>query len=161
MSKNLIMASGAPLRAFLCTSLKSIHLAQEDRLIQNALRLRRAFLYNALHFENVSVISFFIYSLFILWFLNIQNIPKTKQHLLVTCNPPHLPKEFLLKWSTGQYVPSVAALRASFELGNIQGKRGIWFCGAYHGKLHKQVWYFFKDNTWMFYLDSSDTFSIL
>ncbi|KMT16559.1 hypothetical protein BVRB_3g048510 isoform B [Beta vulgaris subsp. vulgaris] len=67
------------------------------------------------------------------WLNVLLNIAKTKQHLLVTCNPPHLPKEFLLKWSTGQYVPSVAALRASFELGNIQGKRGIWFCGAYHG----------------------------
>ncbi|XP_015892600.3 uncharacterized protein LOC107426818 [Ziziphus jujuba] len=43
------------------------------------------------------------------------------------------PKQTLLKWSTGHPVPSVAASKASLELHHIQGKRGIWFCGAYQG----------------------------
>ncbi|KAL2921273.1 Sphingolipid C9-methyltransferase, partial [Bienertia sinuspersici] len=67
------------------------------------------------------------------WLNVLQNIPKTNLPLLMTCNPPHLPEKFLLKWSTGQCIPSVAAMRASLELDNIQGKRGIWYCGAYHG----------------------------
>ncbi|XP_056694663.1 uncharacterized protein [Spinacia oleracea] len=67
------------------------------------------------------------------WLNMLQNIPKTNLPLLMTFDPPHVPEKFLLKWSTGHCIPSVAATRASLELGDIQGKRGIWFCGAYHG----------------------------
>ncbi|KHG07382.1 Ribosomal L11 methyltransferase [Gossypium arboreum] len=35
----------------------------------------------------------------------------------------------MLKWSTSCAIPSVAASKGSLELGQIQGKRGIWFCG--------------------------------
>ncbi|KAJ9700768.1 hypothetical protein PVL29_006200 [Vitis rotundifolia] len=52
---------------------------------------------------------------------------------LVTLNPPHTPDHTLLKWSTSHPVPSVAASKALLELDHIQGKRGIWFCGAYQG----------------------------
>ncbi|KAK4732615.1 hypothetical protein R3W88_025603 [Solanum pinnatisectum] len=37
----------------------------------------------------------------------------------------------LLKWRTSHPVPSVAASKASRELHQIQGKRGIWFFGVY------------------------------
>lgn len=36
-------------------------------------------------------------------------------------------------------MPSIAASKASLELETIQGKRGIWFCGAYQGM---QSWQF-------------------
>ncbi|XP_055813748.1 uncharacterized protein LOC129883174 isoform X2 [Solanum dulcamara] len=52
---------------------------------------------------------------------------------LVTLNPPHPPEHTLLKWRTSHPVPSVAASKASHELHQIQGKRGIWFCGEYQG----------------------------
>ncbi|KAF6170021.1 hypothetical protein GIB67_034413 [Kingdonia uniflora] len=51
----------------------------------------------------------------------------------VTFNPPIKPENTLLKWSKSHPIPSVAASKASFELNAIQGKKGIWFCGAYHG----------------------------
>lgn len=64
----------------------------------------------------------------------LQNIDETSLPFLVTLNPDHAPDHTLLKWSTGHPVPSVAAAKASLELDHIQGKRGIWFCGAYQGK---------------------------
>lgn len=67
------------------------------------------------------------------WCSNLQNIEETDLPYLVTLNPPHQPENVLLKWRTGHPVPSVAATKASLDLGNIQGTRGIWFCGAYQG----------------------------
>lgn len=67
------------------------------------------------------------------WCLSLQNIEETNLPYLVTLNPPHQPQNVLLKWRTGHPVPSVAATKASLDLGNIQGTRGIWFCGAYQG----------------------------
>lgn len=64
----------------------------------------------------------------------MQNIRDTELPYLVTLNPPHTPEHTLLKWSTGHPIPSVAASKASIELDHIQGKRGIWFCGAYQGE---------------------------
>ena len=66
---------------------------------------------------------------------NLQNIDGTKLPFLVTLNPKQTPQQTLLKWSTGHPIPSVAASKASLELHHIQGKRGIWFCGAYQGEL--------------------------
>ncbi|KAL2921236.1 Tuberculostearic acid methyltransferase UfaA1 [Bienertia sinuspersici] len=63
----------------------------------------------------------------------MQNIPETGLPLLLTLNPPQPPENILLKSSTRVLVPSIAAMKASRELSNIQGQRGIWFCGAYHG----------------------------
>ncbi|KAA3485366.1 cyclopropane-fatty-acyl-phospholipid synthase family protein [Gossypium australe] len=62
-----------------------------------------------------------------------KNLGETSLPFLVTLNPDYTPQHTLLKWRTGHPVPSVAATKASLELDRIQGKRGIWFCGAYLG----------------------------
>ncbi|OIT34137.1 hypothetical protein A4A49_16593 [Nicotiana attenuata] len=67
------------------------------------------------------------------WLNIIQNLGDSKLPYLVTINPPHTPENTLLKWTTSHPIPSVAASKASCELDQIQGKRGIWFCGAYQG----------------------------
>ncbi|XP_044968567.1 uncharacterized protein LOC123428428 [Hordeum vulgare subsp. vulgare] len=68
------------------------------------------------------------------WLNHIQKIESVKP-FLVTLNPPCVPDHVLLKWSTSLPVLSVAAAKAYLQLDQIQGKRGIWFCGAYqsHG----------------------------
>nr|CAB3457529.1 unnamed protein product [Digitaria exilis] len=68
-----------------------------------------------------------------------KNIESTDRPFLVTLNPPHVPDHVLQKWYTSHPVPSVAAAKASLELHHIQGNRGIWFCGAYQGKLLDQL----------------------
>ncbi|XP_049360891.1 uncharacterized protein LOC125825610 [Solanum verrucosum] len=67
------------------------------------------------------------------WLNIIQNLGDSKLPYLVTLDPPHTPEHTLLKWTTSHPVPSVAGSKASCELYQIQGKRGIWFCGAYQG----------------------------
>ncbi|KAL6571395.1 hypothetical protein OROHE_003038 [Orobanche hederae] len=67
------------------------------------------------------------------WLNILQNISETGLPFLVTLNPPSTPQHTLFKWSTGHPIPSVAATKASTELNLIQGKRRIWFCGAYQG----------------------------
>ncbi|GAY45449.1 hypothetical protein CUMW_089570 [Citrus unshiu] len=67
------------------------------------------------------------------WLNVLQNNGETGVPFLATLNPDHTPENTLLKWSTSNQVPSVAASKASLELDLIQGKRGIWFCGAYQG----------------------------
>ncbi|KAF8401963.1 hypothetical protein HHK36_012914 [Tetracentron sinense] len=67
------------------------------------------------------------------WLNVLQNLGETSLPFLVTLNPPHIPRHTMLKWSTSHPVPSVAASKAWLELDEIQGKRGIWFCGAYQG----------------------------
>ncbi|KAK6161285.1 hypothetical protein DH2020_004666 [Rehmannia glutinosa] len=52
---------------------------------------------------------------------------------LLTLNPPRTPENTLYKWSTSHPIPSVAASKATSELKLIQGKRRLWFCGAYQG----------------------------
>ncbi|KAJ0963683.1 hypothetical protein J5N97_028805 [Dioscorea zingiberensis] len=61
------------------------------------------------------------------------NLGSNNLHFLITINPQFTPKHEILKWSINHPIPSVAACKASLELENIQGKRGIWFCGAYQG----------------------------
>lgn len=67
------------------------------------------------------------------WLNVLQNLGETEKPFLVTLNPSHMPDHTVLKWTTGHPVPSVAASKASLEIGRIQGKRRIWFCGAYQG----------------------------
>ncbi|WOK95387.1 hypothetical protein Cni_G04094 [Canna indica] len=67
------------------------------------------------------------------WLNLLQNLGSTELPFLVTLNPPHIPKQTLLKWRTSHPFPSVAASKASAELNRIQGKRAIWFSGAYQG----------------------------
>ncbi|KAL6971246.1 cyclopropane-fatty-acyl-phospholipid synthase [Sarracenia purpurea var. burkii] len=74
------------------------------------------------------------------WLNVLQNIDEKKLPYLVTLNPPRIPEHTLLKWSTGHPIPSVAASKASLELDHVQGKRGIWFCGAYQGEHLSSFW---------------------
>ncbi|KAH6778073.1 Cyclopropane-fatty-acyl-phospholipid synthase [Perilla frutescens var. frutescens] len=67
------------------------------------------------------------------WLDILQNIEEKGQPFLVTLNPPSTPEHTLLNWSTGHPIPSVAASKALSQLNFIQGKRSIWFCGAYQG----------------------------
>ncbi|KAI3451310.1 hypothetical protein Pfo_007975 [Paulownia fortunei] len=67
------------------------------------------------------------------WLNAAQNINETGLPFLLTINPPRTPEHTVLKWSTSHPIPSVAASKASAELSVIQGKRRIWFCGAYQG----------------------------
>ncbi|KAF6135749.1 hypothetical protein GIB67_028605 [Kingdonia uniflora] len=69
-------------------------------------------------------------------FLLLKCITETELPLLVTLNPPIKPENTLLIWSTSHPFPSVTASKASLELNAIQGKRGIWFCGAYQDQLY-------------------------
>ncbi|KAJ1288402.1 hypothetical protein BS78_02G086800 [Paspalum vaginatum] len=66
------------------------------------------------------------------WLNALQNIGSSTP-FFVTINPPHVPNHVLLKWHTRQLVPTMAATKATSELNNIQGKRGVWFCGPYQG----------------------------
>uniref|UniRef100_A0ACD5YUX1 Uncharacterized protein n=1 Tax=Avena sativa TaxID=4498 RepID=A0ACD5YUX1_AVESA len=66
------------------------------------------------------------------WLNHIQEIESARTFLL-TLNPPCVPDHVLLKWSTSLHVPSVAAAKDYLQFDQIQGKRGIWFCGAYQG----------------------------
>ncbi|KAL3506177.1 hypothetical protein ACH5RR_031559 [Cinchona calisaya] len=70
-----------------------------------------------------------------------KNLGESGLPYLVTLNPPHTPDYTLLKWSTGHPVPSVAASKASTQLNQIQGKRGIWFCGTYQGIVIPRPWF--------------------
>ncbi|KAK1311206.1 hypothetical protein QJS10_CPA08g01585 [Acorus calamus] len=65
--------------------------------------------------------------------LQVQNTENTSLPFLVTLNPPHAPQQNLLKWTTIHLIPSTAAAKASLDLDEIQGKRGIWFSGSYQG----------------------------
>ncbi|KAK6929728.1 Amine oxidase [Dillenia turbinata] len=68
------------------------------------------------------------------WLNVLQNVGDTTLPFLVTLDPAYTPESTLLKWSTRWPIPSVAATKASSRIDSIQGKRGIWFCGAYQGK---------------------------
>ncbi|MED6165683.1 hypothetical protein PIB30_101996 [Stylosanthes scabra] len=67
------------------------------------------------------------------WLNILQNLGETRLPYLVTLNPNYIPENTIFKWSTGLPIPSVAAFKASQELEKTQGKRRIWFCGAYQG----------------------------
>uniref|UniRef100_A0A3Q7GXS8 Cyclopropane-fatty-acyl-phospholipid synthase n=1 Tax=Solanum lycopersicum TaxID=4081 RepID=A0A3Q7GXS8_SOLLC len=67
------------------------------------------------------------------WLNVIQNLGDSELPYLVTFDPPHTPEHTLVKWRTSRPLPSIAASKASRELHQIQGKRGIWFSGAYQG----------------------------
>ncbi|KAM3391117.1 hypothetical protein ACQJBY_012652 [Aegilops geniculata] len=67
------------------------------------------------------------------WLNHIHKVESVRP-FLVTLNPPCVPDHVLLKWSTRLPVLSVAAVKAYLQLDQIQGKRGIWFCGAYQGQ---------------------------
>ncbi|CAM0902380.1 unnamed protein product [Alopecurus aequalis] len=66
------------------------------------------------------------------WLNHIQEIESVRP-FLVTLSPASVPDHVLLKWCTSLPVPSVAGAKAYLQFDQIQGKRGIWFCGAYEG----------------------------
>ncbi|OIW13136.1 hypothetical protein TanjilG_32117 [Lupinus angustifolius] len=78
------------------------------------------------------------------WLNVLQNIEETSLPFLVTLNPDRIPENTSLKWSTGHPFPSVAAMKASYELDHIQGKRKIWFSGAYQGWHDYSTWHSWK-----------------
>ena len=63
----------------------------------------------------------------------MQNLDHSGQPFLVTLNPPNPPQDPILIWHTSHPIPSLASVTASRQMSTIQGKRGIWFCGAYEG----------------------------
>ncbi|CAN7117959.1 unnamed protein product [Brassica rapa subsp. narinosa] len=67
------------------------------------------------------------------WLNIIQKLGEEHDPFFITVNPEYTPKKTLFKWTTSHPVPSVSTWKASQELYQIQGKRGIWFCGAYQG----------------------------
>ncbi|KAG6428202.1 hypothetical protein SASPL_112453 [Salvia splendens] len=67
------------------------------------------------------------------WLNNAQNISEPTVPIFASLNPPYTPKDTSFKSSTRHPIPSVAASRALSNLNDIQGKRGLWFCGAYQG----------------------------
>ncbi|KAF3487335.1 hypothetical protein F2Q69_00053670 [Brassica cretica] len=69
------------------------------------------------------------------WLNIIQNLEEEHDSYFLTLNPEVSPKKTLYKWTSGRPLPSVSAWKASQELNKIQGKRGIWFCGAYQGSV--------------------------
>ena len=62
-----------------------------------------------------------------------QNLGDTGGPFLVTLNPPEEPRDIVNVWRTSHPIPSPGAAKAAKEFGSIQGKRGVWFCGAYQG----------------------------
>ncbi|CAM6047725.1 unnamed protein product [Sphagnum compactum] len=67
------------------------------------------------------------------WLNHLQNLGSTGLPYLVTMNPPKEPKHIVDKWQTSHLIPSLATAAAAKQLEGIQGKQGIWFCGAYQG----------------------------
>ncbi|KAL0899217.1 hypothetical protein Bca101_083178 [Brassica carinata] len=65
------------------------------------------------------------------WLNIVKNLGEEHDPYFLTFNPEVTPKKTLFKWTTGHSLPSVSAWKASQELNNIQGKRGLWFCGSY------------------------------
>ncbi|ESQ47479.1 hypothetical protein EUTSA_v10020049mg [Eutrema salsugineum] len=67
------------------------------------------------------------------WLNIIQNLGEEHDPFFLTFNPEVTPKKTLFKWTTAHPLPSVSAWKASQEMNKIQGKHGLWFCGAYQG----------------------------
>eukprot|EP00249_Psilotum_nudum_P021042 c27949_g1_i1 orf=349-2943(+) len=67
------------------------------------------------------------------WLNKLQNLKNEGLPILVTLNPPKSPLHTVATWRTSHPIPSPSAVKAAKQLDAIQGKRGIWFCGAYQG----------------------------
>ena len=66
----------------------------------------------------------------------LQHIPVASySHVLVTMNPPHPPDPSLVQAEFSYTHPlyNAAAVRAQSRLEEIQGVRGVWYCGAWTG----------------------------
>ncbi|KAG8370322.1 hypothetical protein BUALT_Bualt14G0104800 [Buddleja alternifolia] len=68
------------------------------------------------------------------WLNAVQNISEMGFPLLLTLDPPYTSENTLVKWSISYpIILSVASSKALLELNVIQGKRRVWFRGAYQG----------------------------
>ncbi|KAG8370324.1 hypothetical protein BUALT_Bualt14G0105000 [Buddleja alternifolia] len=68
------------------------------------------------------------------WLNAVQNISEMGFPLLLTLDPPYTSENTLVKWSISYpIILSVASSKALLELNVIQGKRTVWFRGAYQG----------------------------
>lgn len=66
----------------------------------------------------------------------LQHLPVSRfGHILVTLNPPHPPSPHLTqgKYEYTHPLYNAAAVRAQGRLGEIQGRRGVWYAGAWTG----------------------------
>ena len=66
----------------------------------------------------------------------LQHIPVASySHVLITMNPPHPPDSSLIQAEFSYTHPlyNAAAIRAQSRLEEIQGVRGVWYCGAWTG----------------------------
>lgn len=68
------------------------------------------------------------------WMNRLQNLPGPTQYV-VSLNPPHPPDPSKVIYETVYDHPqfSGASMAAQRRLHEIQGKRGVWFCGAWTG----------------------------
>ena len=68
------------------------------------------------------------------WMNNLQSLVSPKP-LLVTLNPEHEPEPALLhdEWHTGHPQYTSQAVDAQKRLNSVQGRDGLWFCGAWTG----------------------------
>ena len=68
------------------------------------------------------------------WMNSLQSLESDKP-LLVTLNPEREPAADLIEdiWETGHPVFNQAAMDSQHRLHEIQGVRGLWFCGAWAG----------------------------
>jgi predicted NAD/FAD-binding protein len=66
------------------------------------------------------------------WMNNLQPL-NTDKTILVTLNPGRRPKEHLIydEHTFSHPVFDVPAIKAQLKIDDIQGKDGLWFCGAY------------------------------
>lgn len=69
------------------------------------------------------------------YYLNLLQTLKTSEHFIVTLNPPRPPAAHLTHatWEAAHPVPTVASVKALPALDAAQGRRGVWFAGAWAG----------------------------
>ncbi|KAL0742766.1 hypothetical protein Bca4012_084279 [Brassica carinata] len=70
------------------------------------------------------------------WLNIVKNLGEEHDPYFLTFNPEVTPKKTLFKWTTGHPLPSVSAWKASQELNNIQGKRGL--CRRYPNRVYEE-----------------------
>mmetsp|Transcript_5713 Transcript_5713/g.6194 ORF Transcript_5713/g.6194 Transcript_5713/m.6194 type:complete len:691 (-) Transcript_5713:467-2539(-) len=69
------------------------------------------------------------------WLKRLQNIESNDQPIFVTLNPSTPPKAELVvnHWKASHPVPSLHTINSDDLFSKIQGKRNMWFAGAYQG----------------------------
>ncbi|GAB5363572.1 hypothetical protein AAMO2058_000895200 [Amorphochlora amoebiformis] len=65
------------------------------------------------------------------WLNNLQNLPEFTGHRFCTLNPPTPPKNIIRKLTLEHPLLTRAAVEAQGKVDDIQGTRGLYFCGAW------------------------------